>query len=372
MAGCGSNSTQESIDLVKHAFKSKADGVLLVTPYYNKPTQQGIIQHFEKIALSCPEMLIYLYNIPGRSVVEISSETTVKLSKISNIVGVKDATGDLNTPLEIHDLCGKNFDQISGEDSTFLAFLISGGIGCISVSANLIPKISAKIYNLWKDGKVQEAMKLNHEIYNLNKSLFIETSPAPIKYALSKLSKCKNILRLPLVQVSKETEKKNRYFLKKIKSCLIKVKKDKIIKNRKASYNYEILEKVEAGIVLTGPEIKSIRQGKVALDSSYAGEKEGEFWLFNLHIDLNKNNSDVKNNDFIRPKKLLLKKKEIKKILHNLKTNGLTVIPLDIHFNKKGFAKLNLGLSKGRKKADLREYKKKQDWKRTKERMIKI
>ncbi len=216
MAGCGSNSTQESVDLVKHAFKSKADGVLLVTPYYNKPTQQGIIQHFEKIALSCPEMLIYLYNIPGRSVVGISSETTVKLSKISNIVGVKDATGDLNTPLEIHDLCGKNFDQISGEDSTFLAFLISGGIGCISVSANLIPKISAKIYNLWKDGKVQEAMKLNHEIYNLNKSLFIETSPAPIKYALSKLSKCKNILRLPLVQVSKETEKKIDISLKKL------------------------------------------------------------------------------------------------------------------------------------------------------------
>ncbi len=150
------------------------------------------------------------------------------------------------------------------------------------------------------------------------------------------------------------------------------MKKDKIIKNRKASYNYEILEKVEAGIVLTGPEIKSIRQGKVALDSSYAGEKEGEFWLFNLHIDLNQNNSDVTNNDLIRPKKLLLKKKEIKKISHNLKINGLTVIPLDIHFNKKGFAKLNLGLSKGRKKADLREYKKKQDWKRTKERMIKI
>ncbi len=150
------------------------------------------------------------------------------------------------------------------------------------------------------------------------------------------------------------------------------MKKDKIIKNRKASYNYEILEKVEAGIVLTGQEIKSIRQGKVALDSAYAGEKEGEFWLFNLHIDLNQSSSNESNSDLIRPKKLLLKKKEIKKISHNLKTNGLTVIPLDIHFNKKGFAKLNLGLSKGRKKADLREYKKKQDWKRTKERMIKI
>tara|TARA_Y100000589_G_scaffold179851_1_gene170263 strand:- start:387 stop:833 length:447 start_codon:yes stop_codon:yes gene_type:complete len=144
------------------------------------------------------------------------------------------------------------------------------------------------------------------------------------------------------------------------------VKKKLIIQNRKARYNYLIIENLEAGIVLTGSEIKSIREGKVALDSSYAGEKGGEFWLFNLHIDVGQTHDNA---DFIRPRKLLLKKKEMKKISLKLKTGGLTIIPLDIHFNNKGFAKLDLGLSKGRKKEDLREYKKKQDWNRSKERI---
>lgn len=144
------------------------------------------------------------------------------------------------------------------------------------------------------------------------------------------------------------------------------MKKKLIIQNRKARYNYLIIENLEAGIVLTGSEIKSIREGKVALDSSYAREKGGEFWLFNLHIDVGQSHDET---DFIRPRKLLLKKKEMKKISLKLKTGGLTIIPLDIHFNNKGFAKLDLGLSKGRKKEDLREYKKKQDWNRSKERI---
>ena len=147
------------------------------------------------------------------------------------------------------------------------------------------------------------------------------------------------------------------------------MKKKLIIKNRKAKYNYQIIENLEAGIVLTGSEIKSIREGKVALDSSYAGEKGGEFWLFNLHIDVGQSHDET---DFIRPRKLLLKKKEMKKISLKLKSGGLTIIPLDIHFNNKGFAKLDLGLSKGRKKEDLREYKKKQDWNRSKERIARI
>mgnify|MGYP001305783289 CR=1 FL=1 len=147
------------------------------------------------------------------------------------------------------------------------------------------------------------------------------------------------------------------------------MKKKLIIKNRKAKYNYHIIENLEAGIVLTGSEIKSIREGKVALDSSYAGEKGGEFWLFNLHIDVGQSHDET---DFIRPRKLLLKKKEMKKISLKLKSGGLTIIPLDIHFNNKGFAKLDLGLSKGRKKEDLREYKKKQDWNRSKERIARI
>ncbi len=208
MAGCGSNSTEESIDLVKHAFKSGANGALLVSPYYNKPTQNGLYMHFRKVAEACPKLPIYLYNIPGRSIVSINSNTINRLKKTRNIVGVKDATGDLTTPLDVREVCGKNFYQLSGEDSTFLAFLVSGGIGCISVTANVIPKVCSAIYELWKRRKIDEAMNLNFLSYPLNKVLFLETSPAPVKYVLSKMKKCKNILRLPLVSVENETKVK--------------------------------------------------------------------------------------------------------------------------------------------------------------------
>ena len=208
MAGCGSNSTEESIDFVNHAYKSGANGTLLVTPYYNKPTQRGLYEHFRLIAESCPEIPNYLYNIPGRSVINIETETIKKLSLIKNIVGVKDATADLTTPLDIITNCGKNFQQLSGEDATFLSFLISGGSGCISVTANVVPHLSASIYNLWKVKKIKEAMDLNFKMYPINKVLFTETSPSPVKYALSRMGRCKNILRKPMVPVEKENEKK--------------------------------------------------------------------------------------------------------------------------------------------------------------------
>ncbi len=219
MAGCGSNSTKESIELVEHAKKVGANASLLVSPYYNKPTQEGLYKHFEKIAECSNNLPIYLYNIPGRSVVEINSNTIKRLSRINNIVGVKDATGDLNTPLEVYEQCGKNFFQLSGEDSTFLSFLISGGIGCISVTANVIPRICSNIFKFWQNRNIDEAMNLNHMIFPLNKVLFIETSPSPVKYALSKLKRCKNIMRLPMVSVSKETAKKIEKVLEELKLC---------------------------------------------------------------------------------------------------------------------------------------------------------
>ncbi len=208
MAGCGSNSTEESIDFVNHAYKSGANGTLLVTPYYNKPTQRGLYEHFRLIAESCPEIPNYLYNIPGRSVINIETETIKKLSLIKNIVGVKDATADLTTPLDVMTNCGKNFQQLSGEDATFLSFLISGGSGCISVTANVVPHLSASIYNLWKVKKIKEAMDLNFKMYPINKVLFTETSPSPVKYALSRMGRCQNILRKPMVPVEKVNEKK--------------------------------------------------------------------------------------------------------------------------------------------------------------------
>ena len=208
MAGCGSNSTRESIDFVEHAYKSGANGTLLVTPYYNKPTQKGLYEHFRLIAESCPKIPNYLYNIPSRSIVKIETETIKKLSLIKNIVGVKDATADLTTPLEVRTNCGKSFNQLSGEDGTFLSFLISGGTGCISVTANIVPHLSASIYNLWKSKKITKAMDLNFKMYPLNKVLFSETSPSPVKYALSRMGKCQNILRKPMVPIEKKNEKK--------------------------------------------------------------------------------------------------------------------------------------------------------------------
>ena len=208
MAGCGSNSTKESIDFVHHAYKSGAKATLLVTPYYNKPTQKGLYEHFRLIANSCPKIPNYLYNIPGRSVVRLEIDTLKKLSQISNIVGVKDATADLTTPLEVRTNCKESFQQLSGEDATFLSFLISGGVGCISVTANVVPGLIANIYNLWKSKKINEAMSLNFKLYPLNNVLFSETSPSPVKYALSRMGKCHNILRKPMVSIEKETEKK--------------------------------------------------------------------------------------------------------------------------------------------------------------------
>ncbi len=144
-----------------------------------------------------------------------------------------------------------------------------------------------------------------------------------------------------------------------------------IAQNRKAKFNYHITEKIEVGIVLQGPEVKSIRGGSVSLDNSYAVFKKGEFWIINLHVDLKAYHNNEKKLSNIRPKKLLLKKNEISKINMKIKQNGLTMIPLDLHFNKKGFIKILLGISKGRKKKDLREYKKQQDWKKEKARLEK-
>jgi 4-hydroxy-tetrahydrodipicolinate synthase len=206
MAGCGSNSTKETLDLVRHAKMSGANATLLVTPYYNKPSDNGLYEHFKKIATQSSRFPIYLYNIPGRSVIKISSELMKKLSKISNIVGVKDATSDLTMPMEVRHNCGGKFHQLSGEDATFLAFLINGGMGCISVTANVTPRICAEIYNNWKKKNFDEAMRLNFLLYPLNKALFLETSPCPVKYALSKLKRCKNIMRLPLTSINQETK----------------------------------------------------------------------------------------------------------------------------------------------------------------------
>ena len=206
IAGTGSNNTAEAIDFTKHAESNGADAALVVTPYYNKPTQQGLFAHFEKIAKSV-KIPIIIYNIPGRSVVDMSIETMIKLSKIDNIVGVKDATNDLFRPLLTLANMKSDFCFLSGEDGTALAFLAQGGHGCISVTANIAPKLCSELQKAWREKDIQKAQESNLKLAKLHNSLFVESSPGPVKYAASLIGLCNSETRLPLVEITEKTKK---------------------------------------------------------------------------------------------------------------------------------------------------------------------
>ena len=208
LAGTGSNSTDEAISLTRHAMQVGADGALVVTPYYNKPTQLGLTQHYLEIANSVTIPII-IYNIPGRSVIDMSLQTMCELADHSNIVGVKDASNDVARVSRLNNLLdGREFCQLSGEDPTLLGFLAHGGVGIISVTANVAPKKVAQIINFWKINKLIEAQDIHLNLMPLNDALFSETSPGPIKYAASQLNLCEYQLRLPLTSISKVNEKK--------------------------------------------------------------------------------------------------------------------------------------------------------------------
>jgi 4-hydroxy-tetrahydrodipicolinate synthase len=205
IAGTGSNNTAEAIDFTKHAESNGADAALVVTPYYNKPTQQGLFAHFEKIAKSV-KIPIIIYNIPGRSVVDMSIETMIKLSKIDNIVGVKDATNDLFRPLLTIANMKSDFCFLSGEDGTALAFLAQGGHGCVSVTANIAPKLCSELQKAWREKDIQKAQEFNLKLAKLHNSLFVESSPGPVKYAASLIGLCNSETRLPLVEITEKTK----------------------------------------------------------------------------------------------------------------------------------------------------------------------
>jgi len=207
MAGAGSNSTEEAIMLTGYAKDAGADGVLLVSPYYNKPTQEGLYQHYKTIAEAI-DIPIVLYNVPGRSVIDIKDETIARLAKILNIVAIKDATGDLARVSKLRHLVGDAFEQISGEDMTAIGFNAMGGIGCISVTANVAPRLCAEIQNLTLKGNYAEALKIHDRLVPLHDAMFVETNPAPAKYAVSLLGKCEADLRLPLVGLSEAAKEK--------------------------------------------------------------------------------------------------------------------------------------------------------------------
>ena len=211
IAGTGSNSTEEAISLTKHAEKAGADAALVVTPYYNKPTQEGLYQHYKAINDKCGIPII-IYNIPPRSVVDMSVDTMARLFELKNIIGVKDATADLNRVDEQKRKIGNEFLQLSGEDGTALEFNMRGGSGCISVTANVAPKLCAEFQeaSLAKNNNnlLSKAKEINDKLMPLHNSLFIESSPSPVKYAASLLKLSSDEVRLPLVKIKESTKEK--------------------------------------------------------------------------------------------------------------------------------------------------------------------
>lgn len=201
IAGAGSNSTAEAIRLGQAAKKAGADALLVVTPYYNKPSQEGLYRHFAAIHDQV-DLPIVIYNIPPRSVIDMSVDTMARLAKLKNIVGVKDATADLARPLRTRVEIGPDFCQLSGEDATATAFLAQGGVGCISVTANVAPKLCAEMQAAWKKGDLATMATIRDRLMPLHHAMFVETSPAPVKYAASLLNKCTDEVRLPLVPCS--------------------------------------------------------------------------------------------------------------------------------------------------------------------------
>src|SRR5579885_2035867 len=205
VAGAGSNSTKEAIELSQHAEKAGADAVLVVTPYYNKPTQEGLYHHFKAIndAIGIP---IIIYNIPARSVIDMSVDTMKRLFELKNIAGVKDATANVARVTQQRAAMGEDFNQLSGEDVTALGFMAHGGHGCISVTSNVAPRLCAEFQAACRKGDFAAALKLQDKLAPLHVNLFVETSPAPVKYALSLIGKCANTVRLPMVPATEKAQ----------------------------------------------------------------------------------------------------------------------------------------------------------------------
>ena len=218
-AGTGSNSTEEAVSLTKHAEKAGADGALVVTPYYNKPTQEGLYQHYKAINDNCGIPII-IYNIPSRSVIDMSVDTMAKLFELKNIIGVKDATGDLDRVDQQKSKIGEEFIQLTGNDDNAFEFNKRGGVGTISVTANIAPKLFSDFQKFSKSSnpnEFKEAEKLNELLQPLHKALFIESNPSPVKYVCKLMGLCDDAVRLPLVRCREETKKILEEVLKKVK-----------------------------------------------------------------------------------------------------------------------------------------------------------
>jgi 4-hydroxy-tetrahydrodipicolinate synthase len=216
IAGTGANATDETIMITKHAKKAGADGALLVSPYYNKPTQEGLYRHYKAVA-DAVKIPIVLYNVPGRTAVNILPSTVARLAEVRNIVALKEATGDMKQVSEVIRLCGDSITVLSGDDFTTLPLLALGGKGTISVTANIMPKLVSDMCALWEQGRFDEARKIHFTLEPLNASMFIETNPIPVKTALAMMGKIKEEFRLPLCEMAKANKEKLRNVLKSYK-----------------------------------------------------------------------------------------------------------------------------------------------------------
>ncbi len=216
IAGTGANSTDETIMITKHAKKAGADGALLVAPYYNKPTQEGLYRHYKAVA-EAVKIPIVLYNVPGRTAVNVLPATVARLAEIKNIVAIKEATGDMKQVSEVIRLCGSRITVLSGDDFTTLPLMALGGKGVISVSANVAPKLVSRMCSLWEQGSYDEARKIHYMLEPLNASMFIETNPIPVKTALAMMRKIREEFRLPLCEMSGPNKEKLKNVLKSYK-----------------------------------------------------------------------------------------------------------------------------------------------------------
>jgi 4-hydroxy-tetrahydrodipicolinate synthase len=207
IAGAGSNCTAEAVELTRHAKQVGADGVLVVTPYYNKPTQEGLYLHFKAVN-DCADIPVLIYNIPGRSLVDMSVETMARLFKLANIVGVKDATANMARASQQRAALGPDFVQLSGEDATALGFMAHGGQGCISVTANVAPSLCSEFQLACLGGNFKRALELQDRLMPLHDALFVESNPGPVKYAAEKLGLCSSETRLPLAPLTQASKAK--------------------------------------------------------------------------------------------------------------------------------------------------------------------
>lgn len=216
IAGTGANSTDETIMITKHAKKAGADGALLVSPYYNKPTQEGLFRHYKAVA-EAVKIPIVLYNVPGRTAVNMLPSTVARLAEIKNIVAIKEATGDMKQVSEVIRLCGDRITVLSGDDFTTLPLMALGGKGVISVSANVAPKLVSQMCSLWEQGKFDEARKIHYMLEPLNASMFIETNPIPVKTSLAMMGKIQEEFRLPLCEMAQANKEKLKNVLRSYK-----------------------------------------------------------------------------------------------------------------------------------------------------------